>query len=124
VRRVVRAAVALVIGFVLSTISIEVGHSIRQRQATGTRLGTLDFRAFCARQYGARAAAVSVQPDVWGWRCGTTQNGLYSSHEINVDAACELQYSPPAKAHTSNTSDPYSWECFRGAPPISSTGSP
>ena len=114
VHRLARSGLALVVGFGLSTIAIEVGHAFQQKEASGVKLGSLDFRKFCEKVYGERASAVSVRPDAFGWRCGATPNGIYASYDIEVNKACTVLYSQTAHAKTYDPAYPYSWECFRG----------
>ena len=112
--RLTRSGLALVIGFGLSTVAIEVGHAFQQKEASGVKLGILDFRKYCEKTFGERASAVSVRPDALGWRCGAAPNGIYASYDIEVDKACTVLYSQKAHAKSYDASYPYSWECFRG----------
>lgn len=111
-KQVARAVAALVVGFAIGAMALQV--SARSADPPGTDLGELDFRAYCERVYGERAEAVSMRTDAYGWRCAARPNGLFITYEIVTDDACETLFGDPAYADLADPRGVYGWRCYRG----------
>lgn len=86
-----------------------------------TNLGGVDLRSHCRATLGGSHTYVENRSpyNAYSWKCwyGNQLNwwtfrwaGPYS---IDVNAACRRQYGGGAWAYTSNSSNPYSWRCYR-----------
>lgn len=110
VRRVSAAAFALVIGFGIGTVAIEAD-GLRTLFRSGELLGTLDMFRFCDTRYGESASASLAGDDAYSWQC-VVRKPIFATKAIDVDDACSEQWGVPARAHTSDPDQPYSWECY------------
>lgn len=81
----------------------------------GNWLG-LKLELYCRAKYGSSAIHFLVGQDAFSWRCKVqNNNGEEQLYEMNMDAACSLQYGPDFKAKLENPRDNKAWHCIRAA---------
>jgi hypothetical protein len=109
-RRALASVLALVLGFGVGSAMV-AGIRLRD-QGPGGVLGELDFFAYCATAYAPSSRAVLYSNDAYGWRC-LVFDPLFSTPEIDPDAACSALYGVDAEARTADPASPYRWRCYR-----------
>jgi hypothetical protein len=78
-----------------------------------TMLGGVDVNAWCKSFVGAtELSGIRYDPsNAYSWRC--TYLDL-SWRDVDMNAACDLQYGGGAYSRPLNKHDARSWRCFRG----------
>jgi hypothetical protein len=102
----------------LAIALIIVGTLIFPDLAQADEIGGIDFNAYCSGSRMSWTKAELVEYTPWGWKCYSQVNGS-ASIDIDVDEACRLQYgSSDVYALAKDLSDPFSWVCISGQPPV------
>ncbi|MEO5724886.1 MAG: hypothetical protein ABIQ39_09655 [Ilumatobacteraceae bacterium] len=114
--RIVRSALALALGFGVAITAINVSDDV-PGDKPGTNLGQLNIDSYCQRAFDSTASAMTPTGDAYGWKCLLRHNGLFTSVDVDVSLACQTMFGAPAYAQSFDTSNRYSWQCFRGPNP-------
>lgn len=112
-RHALRIVLAMAVGFGMTIAAVEVSDQV-SAQARGTRLGSLDFYRYCAKEYGATSGPVNPSNSPTGWYCTVASNPVF---EVDPDEACASLYSRPAYSQKDSVSGPFGWNCYRGPRP-------
>jgi hypothetical protein len=109
---VVRALIGLVVGFVAAycTFFVVDRYGSPDDDMVATRSGELDFDAYCAELPGSLTAAFFEGPEP-RWRCIGRRDGFFTSVEIDIELACQLEYGPEATVLGPGADRPDVWQC-------------
>jgi hypothetical protein len=79
-----------------------------------TRVGGVDVERHCQWAWGYHAYVAYWS--AFGWRCNPVPNNAYYKildKNVDMNAACRLQYGNNVWASYSDSRNPYSWSCYR-----------
>ncbi|SMF84112.1 hypothetical protein [Pseudobacteriovorax antillogorgiicola] len=68
----------------------------------------VNIDSWCKFQYGSSWRAKLNGADAYSWACALSQNNL---RNVDIVAACKLQYRNVVGVDYRNFADPYSWFC-------------
>lgn len=116
-RRAIRAGAALLFGYSATWIAFNASSSASSEGKRGTLLGALDFAELCRVEHGARAEAIHLRLDAYGWRCFFTEETQYQQREIDIEHACDTLFEGEVYSESFDLTSGTSWQCFRGPRP-------
>ncbi|MFD6067263.1 hypothetical protein [Amycolatopsis lurida] len=96
-------------------IALGMGMGLTVPAQAATVVGGLSVEAACDTQWGAYtyATLVGIPPNAYSWRCRLNLGGQSSFFTVDLNRECRRVYGGNTWATPLNSSDPYSWRCWR-----------
>jgi hypothetical protein len=115
----VRATLGLLVGFVGAFAVIQaadrLGPASASVDASSERvLGVPDLSGYCVREHEGLLPLL-VSPDPYGWECAGPIDNVWTSTVIDIDAVCQWQHDPLARAELVDPDRPEGWRCVTDA---------